>query len=442
MSILGPPVAIAMLSIGCQPAVAESEGDPSAGADAIDAATAADVPVNHDGLAAPSDASHDGALTTDAAVKWSPRPGPKWVKLGDVPLDKNGRSLPVSVTTTSSDRYLAVRVRPAVAAPGAPWCFGIDSVVLPDGTAWLDKLADGIGASSHPFGSQRALPQHGYGVFVLPNDGVSELPNGKVRFQVVLRDCRFDLPTKRVAGANRRGRYASLPKSVVVEAAREPALNNDAKLRLVIRVAVADTSGHPAQLGADSSWQAAMTRARALFSTAKIDLVVGRIASFKAPKSVNYGPGQRTQLDAVYNDAMSALTDGEADRAARFVPAILVRCLLRNDPLTAKPISFAGQTARIPGGAPFGPSASGVFIAREHCSGAASPLVGEKLGAMLAHELGHHLGLHHTDDTLGSHRASKGYADVMNITAGPSKAKGFTSKQRVALRRHFAVYAP
>ncbi|MCB9738551.1 MAG: hypothetical protein H6747_04725 [Deltaproteobacteria bacterium] len=366
-------------------------------------------------------------------------PGPEWQSLGAVAIDGGGHSLPLAVTVSAADRLLALRIRPTEAEPAAPWCFGIDDVRLPDGSVWLQPQNGGLGASTQPFGSQRALPQHGYGVFVLPNDGVSALPDGPVTFRVVLRDCRYDLPTKRVPGADFRGRYGALPKAVQVEYAREPAVADDAPMQLRLRVAVGSGSGYPSDLAADPDWQAALARAQQLFATAGVALQVERIVSVTLQKELHYGPGQRTAIDAAWEAAMAKLVDDPSERSRRFVPVVLVGCLVRDAPLATGPQSFAGQTTRIPGGAPFGSSASGVFLAYQSCTGGGSPLVGEAMGSVLAHELGHHLGLLHSSTSLGAHRAREGYADIMRATADLAGSAGFTKAQRAALRRHFDV---
>ena len=98
--------------------------------------------------------------------------------------------------------------------------------------------------------------------------------------------------------------------------------------------------------------------------------------------------------------------------------------------------TFAGQTTRLPGGAPFGSSASGVFISTLDCTQPSLARSGSKLGFVFAHELGHHLGLLHTNTSLGEQRSEPDVIDVMQST--PTAAT-FTAKQAAAMRRHFDV---
>ncbi len=407
-------------------------------ADSADAGAAEDGnDAGTDGADSTSDNTDGGDGGDGAADAVLSAPGPVWLPLGVTAIDASGHSLPLSVTVASNDRFLAIRVRPAQPDPSAPWCFAIEDVVLPDGSVWIQPLSSKLGAGSQSNGSQRALPQHGYGVFVLPNDGVSALPDGVIHFRVVLRDCRYDIPVTRVdGGANQGGLYAKLAKSVVVEFAHEAAFAANAQPRLEIRIAISALSGiNVDTLATNDGWTKAIAAAQAIFASAGVTLTIGRVAAFEAPSILTYGPGMRTELDAAYDSALTALTDNTAERSLRFVPVMIVRCLLRDTPIGGLQ-TYAGQTTRLPGGAPFGASASGVFISTLDCTQPSLALSGSKLGFILAHELGHHLGLLHTNTPLGEQRSESGVTDVMQST---SSAIAFTAKQAAAMRRHFDV---
>ena len=389
-----------------------------------------------------ADTFADTAATAwpDAAASAPTPAGPSWQPVGSAEIDASGHSLPLQVTVSSADRFVALRIRPAEPDPSAPWCFGLDEVKLPDGTVWLGPLDGGGGASNEPFGSQRALPQHGYGIFVLPNDGVSALPNGPLSFRVVLRDCRYDVPATRTSGGAQPGSFAALPTAVLVEVARESAITADAAMRLELRLAIGASSGFPtAALPDNPDWNAALLRLRALFATAGVTIEIGRTAVVDLPQVISYGPGKRQMLDAAWDKAMNALTDDLSERALRFVPVVLVGCLVRDAPVAGGPQEYAGQTARIPGGAPFGTSANGVFLARSACISGGAPLAGEEWGAVLAHELGHHLGLLHTTTPLSAQRSREGFVDIMGTSGSLLSAQGFSAAQRAALRRHVDV---
>ena len=359
---------------------------------------------------------------------------PVWIPLGVTALNSEGRSGPMAAPVKPTDRFLAIRVRPATPAPDAPWCYGVDHVISSDGQTWIGPLTGGAGAGQRAHGAHRAVPQHGYGVFVLPNDGQSDLPDGNVSFQVVLRDCTYDLPTRRVSGWNQRGRFENLPQVVTVEYATEAAPPAAATGSLELRVAVGrDEEGD--LVTSPTRLKAALAEAAEIFADAGVTLITERSAAIDASTTLSVGPGQRQQVDALYERATEALDDAES---ARYVPVMVVKCVEYLPPVGAK--TLLGYTPRIPGGAPFGRSASGVVLATHDCTKEPELIEVKTWGRLMAHELGHHLGLFHSDQALSRGEGKGVTPDLMRSDGAFSPGGRFISKHRRILRRHFDIH--
>lgn len=96
----------------------------------------------------------------------------------------------------------------------------------------------------------------------------------------------------------------------------------------------------------------------------------------------------------------------------------------------------AGITPRIPGGA--GP-ADAVFIARTHCDFAdALPFSAEELARLTAHEIGHYLGLEHTEEQNGREDDLPGTTNrnLMHRIPLTATATGLTTEQRERILAH------
>lgn len=95
-----------------------------------------------------------------------------------------------------------------------------------------------------------------------------------------------------------------------------------------------------------------------------------------------------------------------------------------------------GITPRIPGGA--GP-ADAVFIAKAHCDFAdALPFSAEELARLTAHELGHYLGLAHTEELDGTadDLPSTNNSNLMHRIPLTANATGLTTEQRERILAH------
>ncbi len=359
-----------------------------------------------------------------------------WQQIGKLSIDDYGRSEWIEAPFAANQRFIAIRIAAVPFDASNAACYRIESVKLESGATLVEETSL---QERHPVCSacsHRVMSGHGYGIFVFPNNGEPLDGPDTLRFRVQMRECGLHICASRT-------RIADMPTTVAVEMATEVAV--DAEAEAVLRLGVAVAPGAELdenRLPESPVWAAAWEQLEDLYADAKVDLQLERIAHLSGPtvEVLEYGPGDRGSMDALYMEAMNALS---ADpRSMRFVPLILVPCLQKIDPINGT-YTLAGQTSRIPGGGSLGESASACFIATTGCSdafGKTEPLwfKPEQLGVLMAHELGHYLGLHHSDTWTGQHLGPYESRNLMDSKAlfGDPEELNLTTAQIDALRRH------
>ncbi len=128
-------------------------------------------------------------------------------------------------------------------------------------------------------------------------------------------------------------------------------------------------------------------------------------------------------------------------KAETTVDVIFGGCLEYDDPFFGPPRALDGYTPRIPGGA--GPG-DAVFMPGLDCSTADARVLDVSAAAqarVLAHELGHYLGLYHSVEADGStdQLDDTGADNVMHHNPTRSAAVGFSPSQGRVMRTHPAV---
>jgi hypothetical protein len=369
-------------------------------------------------------APNEVAAPEEAALETTSSPWFAWTGLGTFPVSAEGRTEWIEASYLADPRYVAVRVRPQAVDPPSPWCYRLEPIELASGAVLVEPPeAQGPGAVCTAC-AQRVIGAHGYGFFVFPNDGKLLPGPDRLRLRVQLRDCVAG--TLPAPGDTR-------PAEVVVEVAEAAQVSPTGPGQLRVRLAIAsEAEDGGAPFLRSSIWSQAWERARAYFALANVALELDREASIEGPPFgiLSFDAGDPSALDPTFAQAMDALGDGVDDSG--FVPLILVRCLRYG---TVVPAELSGYTPRVPGGAPAGAAAGGVFLALGSC---ASPTHDpEGLGFVIAHEIGHYLGLYHSDEAAGAHRAAPIDNNLMQSGKTPDLPGATWSPAQVdVLRRH------
>lgn len=366
-----------------------------------------------------------------------------WQEVGTFAVDAYAKTDEIAVSIPASVRFIALRVHAAPLPHAGSVCFQLDKVQDETGRVWVEnsrRTRDWGPACRHC--SQRVSSGRGYGFFVFPNDGRPLVQPKTLRLRVVLRDCKSGMAADNVTNPD-------LPQSVRLQLATGPAVAADARGVLQMRVAVTPGSGFSADsLASDPRWQHALTFLRSRLHPGGVDLQIGKVSALPqliggtnadSPLRID---GLDEAMDPIFAAALERLADG--DQTRRFLPLILTRCVARQTDTSAL-IAMAGLAPRVPGGAPLAGVAGGVFLTGGACAEGANSPTDDALAYVLAHEIGHYLGLHHSDGVYSSHRQGGSPADLMATTPGPQAPAdaAFTAAQLAVVRRHpDVVFSP
>lgn len=352
----------------------------------------------------------------------------------EVELEADGRSAPLHFSIDAQERpVFALRTYADDAEVSRSLCFQLEEVRADNHALWVPT------ASSDDYGdyctrcAQPVAAGSGYGFFLLPSAAALPASFGTISLRVALRDCLTLSPL-----------WASAPRppTLVIESATYSAPERTHTLSLPLAFVMA--TPHTFTAGAD--FDEMFARVREIWREADIELApAGPFVMARPEAPVSYGPEQRVALAALTRDARELVQNAHVAQDTPLV--IFTPCLVRESTLGEGETQPLAMTAHIPGGFALPREADGIFVAGERCGGLApGPRYVESatLAAIVAHEVGHFLGLFHVREADGREDAladtSPEMANLMQaLPSAPATALAET--QIEIARRHVSLAA-
>ncbi|MRG95093.1 hypothetical protein [Polyangium spumosum] len=336
-----------------------------------------------------------------------------WVEAFTTQFESDGETGSVVLPAEEPIAALAVR---ATTAPGV--CFQPSSVVDGEGRVVVDGRSAGAFCRDCELRSSVAVES---GVFLLPTEAGHFEPATGLSLRFARVDCRTltpltapeDRPTLRVATQ----RIETIPDLATID----------------LRFHITKSS---ILFGDEDRQEELMAHlGQELASGGLVPRLVDVHELDALPGELRFHAGDPT--------ALSALLTNAPPKAETTIDVVFGGCLLYDDPIFGPPVEVKGFTPRIPGGA--GP-ADAVFMPGLDCfAQAAGPvdLPARSQARLLAHELGHYLGLYHAveADGLADPLDDTGPDNLMFFRPDQATAVGFSPFQGRVMRMHPAARA-
>jgi hypothetical protein len=330
-------------------------------------------------------------------------------------------------------RSLAIRAIPRWSPADEPnVCFAFDEVSF-EGDVWVPDWASMPPALACSDCVQRVSLGDRQATAVFPNDA-QPLLAGTLEFAVQTIDCA-------------RATEASLPRYPQTPAAFDVQwLVDEAAITsptFTVVVGIDESTGYDPE---SARIAAALDAAAQRFANAGITMEVQGVRALSSGvPEIYFGPGLMSTMNGLFAGWIGELVQ---DADGLVLPVFVVPCLVRVSGSTGSTRQdvFAGYTPRIPGGLSTGDSADGVWLAVNDCP-EAGPNLGAELaadepelfGRLIAHELGHALGLYHSDQSFGEHVVDDFETNIMRssiVFDNDDPSLRFDPYQVTVMRQH------
>lgn len=384
-----------------------------------------------------SDAGAEDAISdatpadAGAELDW---PALEWSHATRVAMSAPGASQPAIFTIPRGVRTVFARATPVGFEGGDDACFVFDEVSLDDAELVPDwaTMPPELACSGC---AQRVSIGAGVATMAIPNDGEA-IDAGDLTARVQVVDCATALELT--------------PPDTLEGFTIDWAADTDARATGRVSIVVGFAPGTP-YAGDAAAFDAVFEAANALFASAGItlELVAARDLTTPMPDELHFGPGLMSPMDAAFEVGLAELLADVPQRPV--LPVFVVPCLVRVSGGGSTQTVFAGYAPRIPGGLSTANSADGVWLAVGECPDAGfnpGASLAERepqlLGRLLAHELGHALGLYHSDQEFGAHVVDDFDTNLMrsSVVFDPAEpALAFSAAQGRVMRTHPYVLA-
>ncbi len=375
------------------------------------------------------ESSDDGAVEPAVELPTDLPPPVPWSTVGELEVDDQGEAGWVEVPLAAGQRYFAVRSIPVDGRPsdGSRPCHRVLEARWSSGSMLMP--ADGQGLQPE---HQRFVPGPGGGVFVMSTNEAPLSQADTLELHLGLYDCGLEIPAS-------RARFPGMPHRIRIETASEAESHSNAPTATVaVRLARAEDSGW-GSMDQDpmlaQAWAVAVER----FADIGIELSLEAETTVPMTDIVEY-EADMVAFGSLQQQVHERLQHDQSD--ARFVPVALVRCLDYTNPTGTGRSRPLGQATRVPGSIAERTTPSLVVVASGDCdrgSDAQPSQAAERYGVVLAHEIGHYLGLFHSDTELGRHLPTTMEQALMDSAIAtridPDQA-WFSGAQAAVMRRH------
>lgn len=363
--------------------------------------------------------------------------------------DVSGLAQAVTVGLSAEQPWLAVSVSDPT---GNDVCVQLDEVLDPNGDAWVTSPASLDDYRAYC----RSCPERvsvgvGAGMYVLPSGDPGPPSAAALDIRAAVRDCPTFLAPRVETSIPASIRVHVLPLPLESEriSADEIADIDSRQGRVRLDIVVTPGSIFYTPVEASSANLAvalpdklaeALDRVDQLFASAGIRVSAARIRQIDDGDLLALQRGDHRALDRLHEQANACDQADISDAAVRNIPVVMAGCIAITDPIQMRVDEPDGFVPRIPDAPPPDGRAHGVFIRGRDCRDGAPPIDRSPaaLGTLIAHELGHYLGLYHTveadggEDTLTDTGAD-------NLMHWVSRTDVLSASQMRIIRRHPSI---